>query len=67
MGGMDTNLERTGSATSLRVAYADPPYIGQARKHYSHDPRCAEVDHAKLKRSDDGWYKLESPNAGGQP
>lgn len=47
-GGMDTNLECTGSATSLRVAYADPPYIGQARKHYSHDPRCAEVDHAKL-------------------
>ena len=29
-------------------AYADPPYIGQAKKHYSHDPRCAEVDHAAL-------------------
>jgi len=30
------------------AAYADPPYIGQARKHYSHDPQCAEVDHGKL-------------------
>lgn len=32
----------------MRVAYADPPYMGQAKKHYSHDPRCAEVDHEKL-------------------
>ena len=32
----------------MRIAYADPPYIGQAKKHYSHDPKCAEVDHAKL-------------------
>ena len=30
------------------AAYADPPYIGQARKHYRHDPRCAEVDHRDL-------------------
>jgi len=29
-------------------AYADPPYIGQAKKHYSHDPNCAEVDHGAL-------------------
>ena len=28
----------------MRVAYADPPYIGQARKHYG----CAEIDHAEL-------------------
>ena len=34
--------------TRICVAYADPPYIGQARKHYSHDPNCAEVDHAEL-------------------
>lgn len=33
---------------SERVAYADPPYPGQAAKHYSHDPRCAEVDHRLL-------------------
>lgn len=30
------------------AAYADPPYIGQARKHYGDDPRCAEVDHGAL-------------------
>lgn len=28
----------------MRVAYADPPYIGQAWKHY----RCAEVNHREL-------------------
>lgn len=32
----------------MRLAYGDPPYIGQAAKHYSHDERCAEVDHAEL-------------------
>jgi hypothetical protein len=32
----------------MRIAIADPPYIGQAKKHYSDDPRCAEVDHAEL-------------------
>lgn len=46
--------------TQMRFAYADPPYIGQARKHYSHDPRCAEVDHAELvarlcRDYPDGW------------
>jgi hypothetical protein len=42
----------------VRFAYADPPYIGQARKHYAHDPRCAEVDHAELVarlETFDGW------------
>ena len=43
----------------MRFAYADPPYIGQARKHYAHDPRCAEVDHPALIRhldsEFDGW------------
>lgn len=42
----------------MRFAYADPPYIGQARKHYSHDPQCAEVDHAELiaqLETYDGW------------
>ena len=28
----------------MRAAYADPPYLGQARKHYGQD----EVDHAAL-------------------
>jgi hypothetical protein len=32
----------------MRTAYADPPYIGQAKRHYSDDPNCAEVDHADL-------------------
>ena len=44
--------------STKRAAYADPPYIGQARKHYSHDPQCAEVDHAELiQRLEgyDGW------------
>jgi hypothetical protein len=43
----------------VRIAYADPPYPGQAKKHYSHDPRCAEVDHAELiaclDSEYDGW------------
>lgn len=43
----------------MRLAYADPPYPGQAEKHYSDDPRCAEVDHAeliaRLDRDYDGW------------
>jgi len=44
----------------MRFCYADPPYIGQAQKHYSHDPNCAEVDHAllipQLQRDyPDGW------------
>jgi hypothetical protein len=41
-------------------AYADPPYPGQARTHYSHDPRCAEVNHKELfarleELSPDAW------------
>jgi hypothetical protein len=45
----------------MRFAYADPPYIGQAKRHYSHDPLCAEVDHKHLiwevlmKQFPDGW------------
>lgn len=43
----------------MRFAYADPPYVGQARKHYKDDPKCAEVDMGELvrdlDRSYDGW------------
>ena len=43
----------------MKIRYADPPYPGQAKKHYSADPRCAEVDHAalicELENSCDGW------------
>ncbi len=53
----------------LRVAYADPPYVGQARRHYSHDPRCAEVDHEKLieqLQAYDAWaLSLSSPSLQG--
>ena len=47
----------------MRFAFADPPYIGQARKHY----RCPEVDHPALIRTlyhdyPDGWVLcLSSP------
>ena len=46
----------------MRIAYADPPYIGQARAHYKSDPSGiapAEVDHAalipQLEHEYDGW------------
>lgn len=44
----------------MRFGYADPPYIGKAKKYYSHDPLCAEVDHAALVERlvtefPDGW------------
>jgi hypothetical protein len=40
----------------MKICYADPPYIGQAKKHYSHDPRCAEVDHEGLIAEMDKFY-----------
>lgn len=52
----------------MRFAYADPPYIGQAKKHYRADPRCAEVDHSELIQRlmaeyPDGWaLSLSSPS-----
>lgn len=45
----------------MRFAYADPPYPGQARKHYGDHPDYGgEVDHAKLlerlvREYPDGW------------
>jgi hypothetical protein len=48
-------------ATPMRFAYADPPYIGQAAKHYRHQPDYGgEVDHAVLVERlcteyPDGW------------
>jgi hypothetical protein len=53
--------------TPLKFAYADPPYLGQARRHYSHDPNCAEVDHAalvaRLESEFDGWALSCKSNA----
>lgn len=46
----------------MKLCYADPPYPGQAKRHYSNDPSgipAEEVDHKKLIKkllSDyDGW------------
>lgn len=45
----------------MRFAYADPPYIGQAKKHYGHHKDYAgEVEHADLiarlvTEYPDGW------------
>lgn len=50
----------------MRFAYADPPYIGQAKRHY----QCAEVDHSELvarlvSEYPDGWaLSLSSPTLG---
>lgn len=32
----------------MKIAYADPPYIGQARKHYGKETICKEVNHSVL-------------------
>jgi hypothetical protein len=49
----------------MKLAYADPPYIGQAQRHYSKEELCAEVDHAELiaqLMTYDGWaLSLSSP------
>lgn len=49
----------------MRFAYADPPYIGQAKRHYGNDPVCSEVDHHALisnLNSYDSWaLSLSSP------
>jgi hypothetical protein len=45
----------------MRFAYADPPYVGQAKRHYGDQPSYAgEVDHAGLvarlvAEYPDGW------------
>jgi hypothetical protein len=51
----------------MRLAYADPPYPGQARKHYKDHPDFAgEVDHAVLVSHllpFDGWALSTSNRA----
>ncbi len=32
----------------MRAAYADPPYLGQAKKHYGSEQLCGEVNHEDL-------------------
>lgn len=54
----------------MTFAYADPPYIGQAKRHYSADPLCAEVDHKELIEQlvsyfPDGWaLSASAPSLG---
>src|SRR5438105_1831112 len=50
---------------TMRFAYADPPYLGQARKHYG--PEAREVNHLllldHLTSSFDGWaLSLSTPS-----
>lgn len=57
--GVGTGPVAAGSATPLRLAYADPPYPGLSREYYGDHPDYAgEVDHAALIRhlsTFDGW------------
>lgn len=54
----------------MRLAYADPPYLGCARRHYRNDPSglCAEVDHVELVvrlREFDAWaLSCSTPSLG---
>lgn len=58
----------------MRLAYADPPYIGQARRHYANDPSgvpAEEVDHEALLdllQGYDGWARGagDAGNRGGE-
>lgn len=55
----------------MRIAYADPPYPGQAKRHYRNDPSgipAEEVDHAALiarleTEYPDGWALSTSSTA----
>lgn len=59
------------SSHTLHVAYADPPYIGQSKKHYKdHEDYAGEVDHGELLDRliadyPDGWaLSLHMPSLG---
>ena len=58
-GAATSSLATEVELPSKRCGYADPPYLGQAQRHYAHDPRCAEVDHKeliqRLHTNYDGW------------
>ena len=55
----------------MKLGYADPPYLGQAKRHYANDPSgipAEEVDHyvliEKLMREYDGWaLSASSPSS----
>lgn len=60
-------VARARAATPLRIAYADPPYPGLARRYYAGHPDFAgEVDHRELLarlRKFDGWALSTSARA----
>lgn len=51
--------ERVLGAVKMRFAYADPPYIRQAKRHYKNEELCSEVNHrvllGYLTENFDGW------------
>jgi hypothetical protein len=56
--GVSATKTDDNNAAIKRVGYADPPYVGQAKRHYRHDPKCAEVNHQALIEhltTFDGW------------
>lgn len=59
--GTDTPLafEPLLCTVKMRFAYADPPYIGQAKRHYKNEKLCSEVNHrvliGYLMDNFDGW------------
>lgn len=61
------SLLQRDDGCALRVAYADPPYPGTARKYYQHEPSYrGEVDHAELLlrlQAYDGWALSTSQKA----
>jgi hypothetical protein len=57
----------SGESHGLRIAYADPPYIGQAKLYRDHPDYAGEVDHRALLRDlaqhYDGWVLHTSSTA----
>lgn len=65
---LDPGATSPGPGRPLRLAYADPPYPGLARKYYKHHKDFAgEVDHAelikRLSSTYDGWALSTSAKA----
>jgi hypothetical protein len=61
--------ERRDVDRTLRMAYADPPYVGQSKRHYGdHEDYAGEVDHGELidrllSGYPDGWaLSISSPS-----
>lgn len=67
-------MRSTGTTDERKFGYADPPYFGQGKKHYSDHPEHAEYDtidgHRRLVERleaeyPDGWaMSLHTPSLG---